>query len=300
MPSHARRVIFNPHAVGYYHCIARCVRRAYLCGYDEFSEKDFSYRRNQIVERMNFLSRVFYIEIGHYAIMANHLHLVMKNRPDQVLSAENEEIVDRWLKLFPQNSKTQKDKLRIESLRKSLAEDDTWCLKIRERLSDISWYMKCLCEPIARKANKEDNVTGHFWEGRFKCIALLDDTAVKNVGLYVDLNPFRAGIASTIDESDFTSLKERSEHAICSDKPRFLAPFADKLDELSQGGLVPFIQVSTEIYLELALEQMSIENSLIKQMVKACPTAMGSRGNMKQFATKAGLKWIKGTVDAKY
>ena len=38
----------------------------------------------------------------------------------------------------------------------------------RKRLSNVSWFMKCLAEPIARRGNREEKVTGHFWEGRFK------------------------------------------------------------------------------------------------------------------------------------
>src|SRR6056297_2868471 len=69
--------------------------------------------------------------------------------------------------------------------------------------------MKCLNEPIARKANQEDNVTGHFWQARFSSQALLDEAAVLTAMAYVDLNPIRAGIAETPETSDFTSVQQR-------------------------------------------------------------------------------------------
>ena len=69
--------------------------------------------------------------------------------------------------------------------------------------------MKCLNEPIARQANAEDNVSGHFWQSRFTSQALLDEAAVLTAMAYVDLNPIRAGIAETPEASDFTSIQQR-------------------------------------------------------------------------------------------
>jgi hypothetical protein len=83
--------------------------------------------------------------------------------------------------------------------------------ELRRRLSDVSWFMKCVAEPIARRANREDECTGHFWEGRFKCQKLADQAALLACSVYVDLNPVRAAIASTPESSDFTSVQERIE-----------------------------------------------------------------------------------------
>jgi len=73
--------------------------------------------------------------------------------------------------------------------------------------------MRALNEPIARWANREDGCSGRFWEGRFKCQALLDQQAVLSCMAYVDLNPVRAGMCETLRDSEHTSVRYRLESA---------------------------------------------------------------------------------------
>jgi hypothetical protein len=79
----------------------------------------------------------------------------------------------------------------------------------RKRLMCISDFMQLLNQSIARQANIEDNVTGHFWQARFQSQALLDERALLTCMAYVDLNPIRAAMAQTPETSDYTSIQER-------------------------------------------------------------------------------------------
>jgi REP element-mobilizing transposase RayT len=79
----ARKSLIDLASTPYYHLIARCVRRAFLCGEDKYTGKNFDHRREWLVERIKMLSNIFAIEIAAYAIMSNHYHLVVKVNKQQ-------------------------------------------------------------------------------------------------------------------------------------------------------------------------------------------------------------------------
>ncbi len=83
--------------------------------------------------------------------------------------------------------------------------------KLRRRLSDISWFMGILLENIARRANFDDDCAGRFWETRFKCREITDASGLLLCGIYVDLNPIRAGEADSPETARYTSLFQRLE-----------------------------------------------------------------------------------------
>jgi REP element-mobilizing transposase RayT len=195
---------------GVYHCFSRCVRRAFLCGLDPLTGRDFSHRKAWLVERLRHLAAVFAIEVCAYAILLNHYHLILRTRPDIVALWSDREVARRWLILFPRHRGP--DGIPLPPSEKeisALADCPERIAELRRRLSSLSWFMARLNEAIARAANKEDGVKGRFWESRFKCQALLDDAALAACMVYVDLNPIRAGLADTPEESDFTSIQER-------------------------------------------------------------------------------------------
>ena len=160
---------------------------------------------------MEALASVFGIDVLSYAVMSNHLHLILRNRPDVVAAWSDQDVALRWLKVFPGRRLDEHLAEPTENDVKTLAGDAQRIREIRGRLSDISWFMRSLAEPIARMANKQDDCTGRFWEGRFKAQRIVDEAGLLACAMYVDLNPVRAAMAASPEESEHTSAYDRIE-----------------------------------------------------------------------------------------
>lgn len=223
----------------YYHCVSRCVRRAFLCGEDTYSGQSYEHRRQWVEDRLLFLTTAFAIEVCAYAIMSNHFHVVLCINAEQARGWSDKDICLRWHKLHKGTLLTQRfasegaDSL-CDAEKLTLA--STLAI-YRQRLLDISWFMRELNEPIARQANQEDNCTGHFWEGRFKSQALLDEHALAACMAYVDLNPIRANMAKTPETSEHTSIRRRIQDLKRGYQPRTLMPFVGNPRQTLPHGL---------------------------------------------------------------
>jgi REP element-mobilizing transposase RayT len=209
MPRIPRKLLIDPAEVGVFHCISRCVRRAFLCGHDTLTGKNFDHRKQWIQDRIEFLASQFAIDVLGFAVMRNHIHLIVRNRPDVKAGWSDHDAARRWWNLFPLRNENGRPAEPQEWELSMITANPERLAEARARLSSISWFMRCLAEPIARWANREDGCTGRFWEGRFKCQPILDESALAACLAYIDLNPIRAGIAETPETSQFTSVFER-------------------------------------------------------------------------------------------
>lgn len=210
MPRLARGEYVNPNDVQVFHAVQRCVRRAFLCGEDAVTGVSFEHRRLWIRDRLEFLASVFGIDCLTYTVLSNHLHVVLRSRPDVVATWSDDEVARRWLKVFPlQRSKDGSPQDPIDGEINLLTGNAERLAELRQRLSDVSWWMRCTAENIARRANREDQCSGRFWEGRFKAQLLLDEASLLACAAYVDLNPVRAALAKSPEESDYTGAKDR-------------------------------------------------------------------------------------------
>ncbi len=159
---------------------------------------------------MTFLSKIFALDIIGYAVQSNHLHLIMRTRPDLSCAMTDDEVASRWLRLFPPAVfREVPDWTPTQDMVRTVVLNVDRLVLLRKRLTDLSWFMRCLDERIARLANREDQCKGRFWEGRFKSRLLLDEAALLTCLVYVDLNSIRAGEAQTPEQSRFTSAYNR-------------------------------------------------------------------------------------------
>jgi len=204
-----RRELIDESVPGFYNITTRCVRRAFLCGWDAYSGTDYEHRRAWIRERLRFLIGAFAIDLFSYSVMSNHLHLVPRNRPDLAKAWSDEEVARRWLRVVS----TQPDAhLKVDPSDediKAITDDPRRVAVLRKRLSSISCFMAKLNEYISRRANGEEDRKGRFWEGRFTSSRLADEAAVVACMIYVDLNPVRAKMAESLEDSDQTSAQDR-------------------------------------------------------------------------------------------
>jgi REP element-mobilizing transposase RayT len=279
----------------YYHCMSRCVRRAFLCGKDRFTGKDFEHRRQWIENRLAELASVFAIEILAYAIMHNHYHVVLRVADEKSAHWSDEDVTERWAQLFsvPEGGISEQTLTQ-------------W----RSRLSSISWFMRCINEPLARRANREDDCTGRFWEGRFKLQALLDDTALLRCMTYVDLNPVRSGLVLLAEQAQHTSLRARidgrdrhlmafrdtgTSHgrriAIRQQEYLNLVRWSATAVRLRKRGRVPGDCRHVLARMHLSHEQWIRE---ISHYGRWYYRAVGSVTSIEQYCSHLGQRWLKG------
>jgi putative transposase len=318
----ARKELISLTDTRYYHCIARCVRRAFLCGRDKFSGKDYEHRRQWIVDRLFELADIFAIDVVAYSVLSNHYHTILQVNTGQADSLSMDEVIERWMRLFSGHPLVQRYRNR-ESLDHALLQKvSEFAEEWRERLKSVSWFMRCLNEHIARQANAEDNCTGRFWEGRFKSQALLDDSALLTCMAYVDLNPVRAGLTERLESSDYTSIQERIETHLTPAQPTRLVPLTGNERQNADPDDIHF---HIDDYLALVdwtgrairddkfgcipghlppiLQRLQIDPSVWCEGVKyfglRFPRLAGRIDQLERAVSQLGQQWCQGMVPAR-
>ena len=299
------------HSPGAFHCIQRCVRRALLCGIDHYSGQSFEHRRGWIEKRIHLVAECFAVAIDAYAVMSNHLHLVLRIDPNEALRWTDDEVAARWVRLFPPREGSD---VAVEVKRLRLLADPARIDTLRQRLGNLSWLMRCLVEPIARRANREDGCKGRFWEGRYKCQALCDERAMLAAMAYVDLNPIRACMTDRLETSAHTSAAERisqvgTEPAMATSplkpvagslRPAFTITTADYLHILDWTGRQLAPGKRGRIAPEAPAILANIDHDATRWATRVAAfgsgwhRAAGSAQDLIAIAERMGQQWLKG------
>ena len=310
-----RHMTVDPATPRFYHCVSRCVRRAWLCGNDPLSDRNFDHRRGWIEQRLRELAESFSISLYAWAVMSNHTHVVLRVDPEGPLKWSDEEVARRWARIA-RTLDAPSDR-EVERRVAGLLRQPERLEELRRRLGSLSWFMRFLNECIARQANAEDECTGRFWEGRYRCQALLDDAAVLACMAYVDLNPIRAGITDDLEQSEFTSLSVRlrtiresqegsSEllrpiggERIDGGPVLSLARYLELLEwtrRLSRGPTTPHSEPSESILPTGPPRVRDWWIGCVLRIEQVFGSAVGLPRTLRRFASSTGRRWVRGVA----
>lgn len=206
----ARPHIVEPCPSGVFHVISQCVRNAWLCGRDPVTGRDLSHRKRGIEERIVALAAQFAIDVCAFAVTSNQLHLVLRTGPALAEAWSDLDVLRRWFSVSRRKNDTDAS---IEQRALAAADDAALVAEYRQRLGNLSWFMRLLGESIARIANAEDGCTGRFWEGRFRCQALPADAAILGAMTGVDPSPVRAMTVPAPEVAEPVSIRQRNDQA---------------------------------------------------------------------------------------
>jgi hypothetical protein len=102
-----RKAVVSLNATPYYHCVSRCVRRAFLCG-NGSNGACYEHRRRWIEDKIIALTDIFSIDVCAYAVMSNHYHVVIHIDKDTADNWSDDEVINRWHQLYNGTLLTQR------------------------------------------------------------------------------------------------------------------------------------------------------------------------------------------------
>jgi hypothetical protein len=140
----ARAQLVDVSLARWYHCVTRCVRRAFLLGEGGQNRKEW------LESRLEELADIFAVAVGGFSALDNHLHVLLRLDPDVAEAWSDEEVVRRWGRLFPPRDKSRRPIPVTEHWVRRRLSDAPWIATARLRLQSLSWFMKCLKEPLSR------------------------------------------------------------------------------------------------------------------------------------------------------
>jgi REP element-mobilizing transposase RayT len=232
--------MINPNQISIVHAVAKTVRNLFLLGDGLTNDDVYAHRRDWVFSIMEFQASLMALDVLDFAIMSNHLHFVLRTRPDIVKLLDNKEVARRWLTLCPRSKKKSVvDGQVIYEPRpprdcdiNELSRDKDRIKKLREQLSSVSWWMRLLCQKVAQRANFQDGLSlGHFFKGRFHSTLINDESHLLACSVYVDLNAIKAAMSETLDGYKYTSASVRIQQIRLRHQASLLAQQEEPADK---------------------------------------------------------------------
>ncbi|MCY2967939.1 MAG: hypothetical protein NT069_30640 [Planctomycetota bacterium] len=206
-----------------YHCVNRSLRGAFIAGVDKSTGRSYDNRRQWLTRALQSQSEQLCVDVLAFSIESQQLQLLVRTRPDIAKSLSTQEVARRYLTGIPSKAGfDQPAAIPQPEAIKELAKDPGLVARARARLSSLSWFVSQITEPLARNANREDEIRGRFWEGRFHCLPILDGPALAAAVAHVELSPILSGEATTLAGCKATSVSPRSA-ALKSGSPTWLS-----------------------------------------------------------------------------
>ena len=177
-----------------YHCISRTVNGEML-----FTDE----AKEMLQKHLHQVAEFSGVEIITYAVMTNHLHVLVRVSPQQNLS--DAELLRRYKVLYPKPTKWATTQLDIlESMfKENCPEAEKLRKRLMVRMGDISQFMKTLKQRFSVWFNRTHKRFGTLWAERFNSTIVEGNRhfALQMVAAYIDLNPVRAGMVE--DPKDY-------------------------------------------------------------------------------------------------
>ncbi|MFO0818526.1 MAG: hypothetical protein U1A77_11330 [Pirellulales bacterium] len=218
MPARIRRDLVDPNEVGIYHCWSRCVRRLKFDGGDCGPLTENPERRYWFSQRLEALASVFAIEVHEYGVLDHTVNSLLTIRPDIAAGWSDEEVVRRWTRLSRKKLDLVVGELPEQEF-KELVDNPHYVDDKRKRLSDLSWFMIMLKEPISLAANQEDGASGHAFAERFGCARLHSQEEILQVVTEIHAQSVSSGLAEPSELVGLSSYCDRWEDGqVCMGK----------------------------------------------------------------------------------
>jgi len=226
------RVFTHPdtHA-GCYHVVSRIVDRQFRFGEQE---------KEAFARMMRAFADFHQVRILTYCLMGNHFHLLLSvpQRPegfdialDQLLPLWQRAVGEAW------NKGQQR---QFEIWREAGADEgiEQWRQRMMARMFSLSEFMKALKQRFTQWYNRRHGRTGTLWEGRYKSVIVEDEeSALRTMATYIDLNPVRAGLTPDPGEYRWSGYAEAMSGK--EDAMENLARITGHTAERTQGRAMP-------------------------------------------------------------